>query len=71
MAAAIASESSFPDRKQEFIGYNQLVYGVACISGPLIGSFLYYIGGYQCPLFSLGSLYVIMILIMWPMAMKE
>ena len=71
MAATIAIESSYTERRLEFIRYNQLVYGLGCIAGPLAGSFLYPMGGYQCPLFTLGGLYLIIICILWPKSLKE
>jgi MFS family permease len=53
------------------MGYITVTYGLGCISGPLIGSFLYTLGGYQCPLFTLGGLYLIMIITLWPLAKEE
>lgn len=52
------------------MGYNMMMYGLGCITGPMIGAFLYYFGGYKCPLFSLGSVYFLMLVGMYPCAWK-
>ena len=48
----------FPENKDTMVGYIEAVTGVGLILGPLIGSFLYEIGGYRFIFFSFGSLFV-------------
>ena len=44
----------FPDNKEEMIGYIEAVTGVGLCFGPLIGSFLFSIGGYDFVFLSYG-----------------
>jgi MFS family permease len=53
------STNFFPDNKDAMIGYIEAVTGVGLIMGPLIGSSLYALGGYQFIFFSFGTLFVI------------
>ena len=48
----------FPDNKEEMIGYIEAFQGMGLISGPLIGSLLYSIGGYKFIFFTMGILFV-------------
>lgn len=48
-----------------------MISGLAAFAGPIIGSLLYYIGGYRLPLFTLGTIYMLMVVIMWPIAQKS
>lgn len=49
----------FPDNKDAMVGYIEAVTGVGLILGPLIGSGLYSIGGYQFIFFSFGSFFIV------------
>ena len=40
------STNFYPDNKESMVGFIEAVTGVGLIMGPLIGSFLYAIGGY-------------------------
>ena len=48
----------FPENKDTMVGYIEAVTGVGLILGPLIGSFLYELGGYRFIFFSFGTLFV-------------
>jgi len=48
----------FPENKDAMVGYIEAVTGVGLILGPLIGSFLYSLGGYRFIFFSFGTLFV-------------
>jgi len=54
------STNFYPDNKETMIGYIEAVTGIGFILGPLLGSLLYYIGGYRFIFFSVGSLFIIM-----------
>lgn len=45
----------FPDNKEEMIGYIEAVTGVGLCFGPLIGSFLFSLGGYDFVFYSFGA----------------
>ena len=48
----------FPENKDTMVGYIEAVTGVGLILGPLIGSFLYELGGYRFIFFSFGAIFV-------------
>lgn len=48
----------YPDRKEEMIAYVEAATGVGLISGPLFGSILYTIGGYEFTFYCFGSLFL-------------
>jgi MFS family permease len=48
----------FPEDKDAMVGYIEAVTGVGLILGPLIGSGLYAIGGYNFIFFSFGGLFI-------------
>jgi len=43
---------------------------LGALGGPAIGSFLYYFGGYKCPLFTLATIYFLMVVCLFPLAKK-
>ena len=53
------STNFYPDNKESMVGFIEAVTGVGLIMGPLIGSFLYAIGGYQFIFYSFGFLFII------------
>jgi MFS family permease len=53
------STNFYPENKESMVGFIEAVTGVGLIMGPLIGSFLYAVGGYRFIFFSFGSLFVI------------
>lgn len=53
------STNFYPDNKDAMVGYIEAVTGVGLILGPLIGSFLYAVGGYKFIFFSFGSIFVV------------
>ena len=53
------STNFFPEDKDAMIGYIEAITGVGLIIGPLIGSLLYSLGGYNFTFFSFGSIFVI------------
>jgi len=48
--------------------YNNLCIGIGVITGPLFGALLYNLGGYVCPLFTMGSFYLFLTLTFWLMS---
>ena len=52
------STNFYPENKDAMVGYIEAVTGIGLILGPLIGSFLYSLGGYRFIFFSFGSLFV-------------
>lgn len=44
--------------------------GLGALGGPVIGSFLYYFGGYKCPLFTLGTIYMLLVICLFPLTNK-
>ena len=48
----------FPDHKDAMVGYIEAVTGVGLILGPLIGSGLYSIGGYNFIFYSFGFFFI-------------
>jgi MFS family permease len=54
------STNFYPDNKETMIGYIEAVTGIGFILGPLLGSLLFYIGGYRFIFFSVGTLFILM-----------
>ena len=54
------STNFYPENKETMIGYIEAVTGIGFILGPLLGSFLFYIGGYRFIFFSVGTLFIFM-----------
>ena len=52
------STNFYPENKETMIGYIEAVTGIGFILGPLLGSLLFYIGGYRFIFFSVGILFV-------------
>ena len=50
--------------------YNMLVQGLGLLIGPVVGSFLYWLGGYKTPLFTLGGMYAVLAIILFPIAKR-
>lgn len=48
----------FPHAKDAMIGYIEAITGVGLILGPLIGSFLFSIGGYHFIFYSFGTFFI-------------
>lgn len=53
------SANFYPDNKDAMIGYIEAVTGIGLIMGPIIGSGLYALGGYQFIFYSFGSLFIL------------
>ena len=51
----------YPKDVELKIAICEVVAGIGLMSGPLLGSFLYYLGGYLFPFFSIGTILVAMI----------
>ena len=49
----------FPDHKDAMVGYIEAVTGVGLIMGPLLGSFLYALGGYQFIFWVFGGIFIV------------
>ena len=54
------STNFYPENKETMIGYIEAVTGIGFILGPLLGSFLFYFGGYRFIFFSVGILFLFM-----------
>ena len=54
------STNFYPDNKETMIGYIEAVTGIGFILGPLLGSLLFYIGGYRFIFFFVGTLFIIL-----------
>lgn len=56
MVSSMAMLSSF-DRgeREQYIGWIETATGIGMLFGPLIGAFLFSIGGYQTPFFTFGK----------------
>ena len=52
--------SYFPDEKQKLIGILEMGIGGGILLGPMLGASLYELGGYVCPFWTLGSVYLLM-----------
>jgi MFS family permease len=53
------STNFYPDNKESMVGYIEAVTGVGLIMGPLIGSFLYALGGYKFIFYAFGLLFLV------------
>ena len=53
------STNFFPDHKDAMVGYIEAVTGVGLIMGPLLGSFLYALGGYQFIFWVFGGIFIV------------
>jgi len=53
------------------MGYNQVMTGGGALGGPGIGCLLYDFGGYKCPLFTLGTIYMMLVFFLYPIATKK
>jgi len=53
----------YPEDKEALVGYIEAITGVGMIAGPILGSTLYTIGGYEFAFYSFGG--VFLILAMW------
>jgi MFS family permease len=51
----------YPDDKEKMIGYVEASLGLGCSVGPIFGSILYEIGGFQLPFYFFGLIYIIMV----------
>ena len=49
----------FSEDKEAVIGYLESFMGLGCFLGPLLGSLLYTIGGYQFIFYSFGGFFLI------------
>mmetsp|Transcript_31379 Transcript_31379/g.41566 ORF Transcript_31379/g.41566 Transcript_31379/m.41566 type:complete len:197 (-) Transcript_31379:1140-1730(-) len=52
--------SHFPDEKQKLIGILEAGIGVGILVGPMLGALLNEFGGYSCPFWTLGAIYLMM-----------
>ena len=50
----------FPEDRELNLGILEGGCGLGLLLGPMIGSFLYALGGYQAPFFTLGTIYLLM-----------
>ena len=56
LTASMAILSSFDGQEREmYIGWIEAANGIGLLFGPLIGAFLFSMGGYQTPFFSFGK----------------
>jgi MFS family permease len=55
--------SAYKKDREEYLGYVESAAGVGLLLGPIIGSVLYYFGGYMLPFAVLGGSYFLM----WPL----
>jgi hypothetical protein len=53
------SMNFFPDHKEAMIGYIEAVTGIGLIMGPLLGSVLYSLGGYDFIFYSFGGFFLL------------
>ena len=53
------SMNFFPDHKESMIGYIEAVTGIGLIMGPLLGSVLYSLGGYDFIFYSFGGFFLL------------
>lgn len=52
--------SHFPDEKQNLIAILEAGIGGGILIGPIIGASLHEVGGYSCPFWTLGVIYMLM-----------
>lgn len=55
----MAIVSSFSQDREKSIGFIEAANGVGLLFGPIIGAFLYQLGGYKLPFFFFGGLYLL------------
>jgi MFS family permease len=48
----------YPEQKDEIMGYIFTAEGLGCMLGPMIGTLLYMVGGYNFILYSFGTLFI-------------
>ena len=53
------STNFFPNNKDAMMGYIEAVTGIGLILGPLFGSVLYSIGGYNFIFYSFGFMFIL------------
>ena len=49
----------YPERKEVLVGYIEAVASIGLISGPLLGSLLYSLGGYTFTFYSFGGIFLL------------
>ena len=57
----IAVLSSYKENRETYIGYFEVCAGIGGIIGPLLGSAIYFLGGFQAPFFVIGSGYFVVV----------
>lgn len=60
LTASMAILSSFDGQEREmYIGWIEAANGIGLLFGPLIGAFLFSLGGYQTPFFAFAGIYLL------------
>ena len=61
--STISVLSSYREDRETYIGYFEVCAGLGALFGPLLGAILYYFGGYKAPFFTIGGIYLVMVII--------
>jgi MFS family permease len=57
--------SHYKNNEADIISFLQIFTGVGMMTGPLLGSFLYSIGGYQLPFLVTGAILFVILIVSW------
>ena len=63
IASTMALLSSHKDHRDEYIGYFELISGLSALIGPLLGSMFFWCFGFIGPYFTIGTAYLLAIII--------
>ena len=61
--STVAVLSSYKDKRELYIGLFEIIGGLGCLFGPIIGTFFYHVGGYKAPFFAIASIYLQMVVL--------
>ena len=61
--STVAVLSAYKDKRELYIGLFEIIGGLGCLFGPILGTFFYHIGGYKAPFFAIASIYLQMVIV--------
>lgn len=57
--------SSYKERREEYLGYYEIIFAIGTCFGPILGALLYTLGGYQTPFFVFASTYAFIVILFY------